>query len=75
MGRAALDRSRAQPEEDPPVDAEPLQIGMAGRPVLAVIIQPLRDAEWRERGRIEGDRTIQVADGKEYMVEQGTPPV
>lgn len=44
---------------------------MAGRAVLAVVVDPLRDPERGEHGGVERDRSVDVADREKDMIQHG----
>jgi hypothetical protein len=69
-----LDHCPAQPEEDPAVAAEALEVGMPRRAVLAVVVDGMSDAERGQGLFVEGDRAVEVADGDEDVVEHGASP-
>ena len=64
--------ARPEPEEHAPLCPEALEVWMAGRAVLPVVIQALRDAERLEGGTVEGDRKFEVADRQEDVIEHDT---
>ena len=46
---------------------------MAGRAVLAVVVYPLRDAQWSEGGGVERDGAVEIRHGDEDVVEHDSP--
>lgn len=69
MRRAAVGVAGPEPEEHATVATESFQVRMARWPVLAVVIENMADPQRRQSLLIEGDRTTNVADRDEYMVE------
>ncbi|MOA67921.1 hypothetical protein D3C78_1952980 [compost metagenome] len=55
MGRARSNRAQAQPEKHASLGAEPLQIRVPGRAVLAVVVMPIDDAQGRKRLAVESN--------------------
>jgi hypothetical protein len=74
--RTPFHHAGPQQEEDAPLHAKALQIGVSRRPVLAVVVDALRDAQRRQHGRVERDGTIDIAHRYKDMIEHGeNPPV
>src|SRR5260370_42578327 len=59
-----------EPEEYAPVPSEALEVGMSFGAILAVVIDGMHDAERLERRLVEGNRSIEIFDGYEDVVEQ-----
>ena len=62
MRRPAIGHTLPQPENEAPLAAEALEIRMPRRAVLAVKIDAVGDPERRQRLRIKGGRSFDVAD-------------
>ncbi len=59
-----------EPEEYATIASETLEIGMPFRTILAVVIDGMHDAERFESRLVEGNRSIEILDGYEDVVEQ-----
>src|SRR5450756_2641114 len=73
MRRTAIRRTLPQPEEDTSIRPEPFQIRMARRPVFAVVVHALGNAEWSQGRRIERDGTLDVAYRKKNVIQHVCP--
>src|SRR5260221_6089788 len=58
-----------EPEEYPAVPSEALEVGMPLGAILAVVIEGMHDAERLENRLIKGNRSIEILDGYEDIVE------
>ena len=58
-----------EPEEYAAVPSEALEVGMSFGAILAVVIYGMHDAERLESRLIKGNRSIEIPDGYENMVE------
>src|SRR5881409_447530 len=59
-----------EPEEYAAVPSEALEVGMPLGAILAVVIEGMHDAERLESRLIKGDRSIEILDGYDDVVEQ-----
>jgi hypothetical protein len=59
-----------EPEEYATIPSEALEVGMPFRTILAVVIDGMLDAERFESRLIKGNRSIEILDGYEDVVEQ-----
>lgn len=58
-----------EPEKYATIPPEAFEIGMSFGAVFAVVINRMLDAEWLESPLVKGDRSIEVLDGYEDVVE------
>ena len=59
-----------EPEEYAAVPSEALEVGMLLGAILAVVIEGVYDAERLEGRLVEGNRSIEILDGYDDVVEQ-----
>jgi hypothetical protein len=59
-----------EPEEYAAVPSEALEVGMSFGAILAVVIDGMHDAERLESHLVKGNRSIEILDGYEDVVEQ-----
>jgi hypothetical protein len=70
MRSPAIRIALPKPEEYATIPSEALEVGMPFRTILAVVIDGMHDAERFESHLVEGNRSIQILDGYEDVVEQ-----
>ena len=58
-----------EPEEYAAVPPEALEVGMSFGAILAVVIDGMLDAERLESRLVKGNRSIEILDGYEDVVE------
>ena len=59
-----------EPEEYAAIPSEALEVGMPLGAILAVVIEGMHDAEQLESRLIKGNRSIEILDGYDDVVEQ-----
>ena len=59
-----------EPEEYAVIPSEALEVGMSFGAILAVVIYGMHDAERLESRLVKGNRSIEIPDGYEDVVEQ-----
>jgi uncharacterized protein len=62
-----------EPEEHPTLRPEALEVGVARRAVLAVVIVAHRDTDLGQHRLVEGDGAGKVADGQKNVVKHACP--
>jgi hypothetical protein len=73
MCRPGVRLALSQPEENAAVSSEALEVGMSFGAILAVVVDGMHDTERLESCLVKGDRSIEVFDGYEDVVEQDSP--
>jgi hypothetical protein len=58
-----------EPEEYAAVPSEALEVGMSFGAILAVVIDGMHDAERLESRLVKGNRSIEILDGYDDVVE------
>ncbi len=71
MPRLGVRIALSEPEEYAAVPSEALEVGMSFGAILAVVIDGMHDAERLESRLVKGNRSIEIFDGYEDVVEQG----
>src|SRR5947208_23682 len=59
-----------EPEEYAAIPSEALEVGMPLGAILAVVIEGMHDAERLESRLVQGNRSMEILDGYEDVVEQ-----
>jgi hypothetical protein len=60
----------SQPEENATVSSKALEVGMSFGAILTVVIDGMHDTERLESRLVKGDRSSEIFDGYEDVVEQ-----
>src|ERR1700736_4390434 len=60
----------SQPEENATVSSKALEVGMSFGAILTVVIDGMHDTERLESRLVKGNRSIEIFDGYEDVVEQ-----
>jgi hypothetical protein len=63
----------SQPEENATVSSKALEVGMSFGAILTIVIDGMHDTERLESRLVKGNRSIEILDGYEDVVEQGLP--
>src|SRR5882724_716594 len=70
MGSPGVRIALSQPEEDATVSSKALEVGMSFGAILTVVIGGMHDTERLESSLVKGNRSIEIFDGYEDVVEQ-----
>jgi hypothetical protein len=73
MCRPGVRIALPQPEENATVSSKALEVGMSFRAILTVVIDGMHNTERLESRLVKGDRSIEIFDGYEDVVEQDSP--
>jgi hypothetical protein len=71
MHDARRRRTLPQPEKYTALCAQALEVGMTRWAIFAVIVEAVWDAGDGKHPLIEGDRTVDVTDGKKDVIKHG----